>query len=578
MAKLKLKNANIAEEKLQISTYMENQFRATALNLKHPLQRKSEQWSKEEKSNLIRRMLWNEPIPRLYIVEQEDKNGIPTRHLVDGLQRFTTIQDFLEDDFVISKKTRMPIVTYMKSLYKMTTDKKGKEVPELDEKGRKIPLVDDGGIGKKELASFDIRGKKFSQLPEDLQKAFKMYQLCADVRRNGTNEDIQNDILDYNSGRPMNKSQIGVNLMGIGWAKAINKLADHDFISDVCGFSLKDSKNGNIMRAINEALMYINFHDDWKSNPKDIGEFLGGHLQQSYIEDMRSMFDCLYEVLPSDDADVQNMLKLKSFLILISNFYAFMDMGYSIDCYRQFIQEWFNTLSSTKSSELHTGNDLILKDGSIGSYDEYCADRNTKEISILDTKVNYMNAVMEKWLGENCTSIDDGSEGATEDNDASELNNTSAENEEAFYEAEDYLSFKLNIDVKTAERLLMVTSDYHYANFSNKEMQKFIGYFANQSDEKRNEIMKNAEDLYLSVNEIHSAMDGADHGFFTDENKLCLIASVKKSEITNPDDLLNVLMQFVENESLDTYYKIPRDNPSYIIGKISFLSNVLHKV
>ena len=82
------------------------------LVLDHPLQRRSQQWTLEQKSNLIRRILQKGEILPLIVCTQRDENGCEVNYLIDGIQRVTTICEFMMDVFAIPKNTRDEKVSY----------------------------------------------------------------------------------------------------------------------------------------------------------------------------------------------------------------------------------------------------------------------------------------------------------------------------------------------------------------------------------------------------------------------------------------------------------------------------------
>ena len=80
------------------------------LNFSHPIQRKSEMWSLEQKSLLIHSMLANFPIPNVYVLredsEQLDEKGKPIFNfsVLDGKQRLTNVISFVNGDYPLSDK------------------------------------------------------------------------------------------------------------------------------------------------------------------------------------------------------------------------------------------------------------------------------------------------------------------------------------------------------------------------------------------------------------------------------------------------------------------------------------------
>lgn len=67
-------------------------------------QRDSSQWDKPKRSLFIESLINNLTIPPLIVFPEDDENGIETRHVIDGQQRLTTIQEYLEDKFSLANE------------------------------------------------------------------------------------------------------------------------------------------------------------------------------------------------------------------------------------------------------------------------------------------------------------------------------------------------------------------------------------------------------------------------------------------------------------------------------------------
>lgn len=171
----------------------------------HPLQRESEQWSPAMKGNLISDILQGNPIPPLVFAEQV-ANGLAIIWDLDGKQRCTTAYSFSKDAFKITKNIRRWLIAYQTSV-------KGKDGTEI---------FDKSGFPVYEKQEFDIRGKKYSELPEELQDRFKEYNFEIVQYLNCSSEDIAYHIARYNEGKPMTVSQKGLTRLGEKFATMVN--------------------------------------------------------------------------------------------------------------------------------------------------------------------------------------------------------------------------------------------------------------------------------------------------------------------------------------------------------------------
>ena len=128
-----LQKASIVWSAKQISSMVKN----GKINFEHISQR-SLVWERARKSNLIESLILSYPVPQVYarrIVGEENKKGNSIYFILDGKQRLSTIKEFLNDEFAL---TKLPPVTYFDD--------------ELDEE-----------------VSLDISNKKFSELPDGLK-------------------------------------------------------------------------------------------------------------------------------------------------------------------------------------------------------------------------------------------------------------------------------------------------------------------------------------------------------------------------------------------------------------------------
>ncbi len=144
------------------------------------------------KGNLVSDILQGHKLHPLIFAEQII-NGVPIIWDLDGKQRCTNAYLFSKNGYKVSKNIRRWMISYQI----VKKDEKGKDV--LDKNG--FPMVIN--------VEFDIRGKKFSDLPEELQDRFLDYSFNYDQYLNCSEEDIGYHIERYNDGKPMTSPQKG---------------------------------------------------------------------------------------------------------------------------------------------------------------------------------------------------------------------------------------------------------------------------------------------------------------------------------------------------------------------------------
>lgn len=254
----------------------------------HPLQRASGQWSKIMQSNLISDLLQGNAIPPLLLAEQYI-NGVAYKWLLDGKQRLVgAIYSYLNDGFKISRNVERNMIEY--------------QANEQDENGNIV--CDSYGIPKKINCEFDIRNKKFSQLPKELQERFKNYNLQITLNLNCTKEQIEYDIRRYNQSKPMSVAQKGVTYLGEDFTKIVKTLSAKPFFKEKGNYSPSEAYNGKLDRTIIESIMSINFLDKWNKSNDVNCSYLKENAKVKQFNVLESIIDRLYDVVTDEVNDL----------------------------------------------------------------------------------------------------------------------------------------------------------------------------------------------------------------------------------------------------------------------------------
>ena len=464
----------ISKPEVEKIEYILEDIKNGKLILEHPLQRYSGQWSTEQKSNLIRRALHDGKFSPILICTQYDLHGCEVRYLIDGVQRITTFESYVNDTFAISKNTIDYEVSYDGVVYETKENKSGKFVLKRDRKKNLIPVLDAEGNIQRRTQTIDIRGLRYSELPPELQEKLNRYLVNVQLELECTDEDIQILILDYNNGTKMNDAQIGKNRLGVEFARIVIELSEHSFIKNKCGFTDDNRKKGVIDRSINEALMLVNFGtENWVSSHKDLCRKLSNWLEVEHTEKMREMFDDLDEFLGEDKA-VQDYLSLKEFFVVMANYKHFLDSDYKKECYAMFLNDFVKELSYVKN--IATGE---VDDNGEDIYDCF---RNvymngTKQKPVVEARLEKMNEMLDEYLAQNCEGMFTDEEDEAE---MEEIENICLENE-----GEELAGFAMEFaNDEMAIQSLMLSTDSPYANFeldTLKEMIEWYKIFGNKS-------------------------------------------------------------------------------------------------
>lgn len=473
--------------------------------LNHPLQRASGQWSAEEKGNLIRKILQCGNVPAFKICEQiDEKTNIKKRWVVDGLQRTTVIRAFANNEFAIGNKTIDYIVEYDGIVYEKKENKNGRFALKRKKDGTPIAILNEDGVSYTEHQKIDIRGLKFKDLPPELQESFLCYQLAADMSYNCTARDVQIEILDLNSGKKMNKAQIGMTALTADWAKYVVDLSKHPFIKDKCGFSNKNETQGFITRSIGEALMLVNYQDYWLKDYKELCRFLAdGNLSQEHIDHMKKMFDILDEILPIHDG-IQEILKPKEFFIVMNNFSYFLTKGYRNECYGMFLKAFVEELKDI-------GYISVDEDGELMSYSEICP-RGEKSTGAVIDRVESMAYWLDKFLEENCEGMilteSDTEDENTENSDYDIIDNLVSDEKGR----ELFVNINVHKDISVEESIIvcnMILSRYPKKSMEKDNISEFVNWCNEEEYDSREyvETMDEAESIFNSYCDIADVLN-----------------------------------------------------------------------
>ena len=399
----------ISKSEIEIIKTIIKDIKSGRLITSHPLQRYSDMWSKEQQGNLIRRVLHDGRFLPILICTQYDEYGCEVRYLIDGVQRMTTFEAFMNDEFIISKNTIDYMVDYDGVLYETKDLASGKFCLKRDRNKNLIPILDENGKIQRRVQSIDIRGLKYSELPPELQEKINNYKVSVELKLECTDEDIQIEILDYNSGTKMNDAQIGKNRLGAEFARIVIELSNHPFIKNKCGFTPDNFKKGVIDRAINEALMLVNFGaENWVTSHKDLCRKLSNWITTEHTDKMREMFSELDEIMPElnkdipEEKEILDYLTLKEFFVVMANYHYFRDCGYKSECYMQFLREFITETSYIKN--IPTGD---VDENGEDIFDSF---RNiymqgSKQKGNVESRLEVMNNMLDEYLAENCVDM-----------------------------------------------------------------------------------------------------------------------------------------------------------------------------
>lgn len=357
----KFKNTSFSIESIS------KQLKKRKIRDNHILQRHSGQWKSFAKSELISDILRGKSLTQI-IISEEIKNGTRMQWLIDGKQRCTTLDDYLHDGFAISKNVKNYNVVY--------------PIPNIDDSGKEI--FNEEGFPIPKYDTCDIRGKKFSQLPEELQEIFRDRQIPVLYNMNCTKKDIADDIARFNRSRPMNKAQNGWLGLDEAFAELVGNIAKMPFFqSDFEGSNYTNNNDisGAIRRIIVESIMVSDFIDDFSSFDK-MCEFLSEEASDSNFTEFYSLVERL--TIICNTSEIATLFDAKDSFLWFGLFSRFVKLEIEDQKFANFMCE-FGTLRRMKIEGK--------------SFDDILADnKSTKDKSIVIKKMDHLEKLMVKYL------------------------------------------------------------------------------------------------------------------------------------------------------------------------------------
>jgi len=302
--------------------------------LTHKLQRKEGQWNRQQKSDLIDSLLRKYPINPTYAIKEGS-----TLSIIDGVQRLSTVRDFLSGKFALSKTLE--------------------------------PVEINGTI--KEIA-----GKKFNKLDEDTQDTIKNAELQIYEMIDCSEKDVREMFRRQNAGKPLSSKQMRVIYTTDELMEQILALTSHPFFEKLLSDTQRKKATDRDIVIQTLMLMETNDEDDFTSfRSKDMDKFIIMYTEEMDDEKKGKMeilalaLDKLEETYPEISINLssipmvlyaaymtlQNEKSFEKFVNSLDNFISTYDENVE---YKKFCTNG-TTSSENVQGRLNYWNDLIQK-------------------------------------------------------------------------------------------------------------------------------------------------------------------------------------------------------------------------
>lgn len=313
----------------------------------HPMQRKPGQWNLEQQSLLIHSILEGFAIPPAYALQQFE-GDYDSFSVLDGKQRFTTLNDYMNDGFRLADDT--PIVNIQKR--KVVTDEDGQRKQQTS------------------VEEYEIAGKYFSEIAPKLQDNLKDKVLSVIVLANCTDEDIEEQFYRLNNGTALTKSQKTRVFLGDELAAFVERVEASEFFAEDSHksyFSSLRRKQGDIQTTILQSLMLIldypfkNFNND---EIMGFAKWFRVNHKPSDLVYCEELFSKLNMAVPVSDKP-NKLMKKTTIPILVYHVQTVDELNISLSKYGEWIQIFMD--SYTPDCE----------------YASYCGQASTSRVKVM---------------------------------------------------------------------------------------------------------------------------------------------------------------------------------------------------
>jgi len=186
-------------------------------------------WKPKQKSMFIESIILNFPLPPFYL--NQDKKG--DLIIIDGLQRTTTLIEFLNDDFVLSGLDALP----------------------------------------------EYNGKDFSRLPTEIQSKIEDKKLLLYILKPTTPPTVIYDMFNRinTGGTQLNRQEVRNCIFKGASTRLLKQIAQKDFFKKAIDFGISDKR----MKAREAILRYLAFKiKDYNNYNGDMSEFIEDAMKQ----------------------------------------------------------------------------------------------------------------------------------------------------------------------------------------------------------------------------------------------------------------------------------------------------------
>lgn len=267
----------------------------------HPMQRKPDQWSEEQKNLLIHSLLSDYPIPPLYAIKNQGEDN--EYSILDGKQRLTVISSYVNDEWSLSD-----------------------DIPEV--------VIDD--------VEYNICGLKFSELNEDVRRDLEDATLLLYILEECTEEEIEEVFYRLNNGTALTKDQKARARLGSELVVFVDEILELEFFKEKASFTKGQLRRAEDQTCVLQTLMLITGHKFTKFGNDDLLKFVEAY-SKNYKKEELELCKNLFIKLSRAFKEKNKWLKKINIPMFIIALKTAEDNGISFNKFTEWINNFVNT-------------------------------------------------------------------------------------------------------------------------------------------------------------------------------------------------------------------------------------------
>lgn len=288
-------------------------------------QRNSGMWSLITKSSLVASVLTDSFIPAVVFLKDkvgtnEKGKDICRYEILDGQQRLTSLFEFLDDRFALH--------------------------------GAVEPIEFDG-------FTYDIAGKKFSELEPELQDAIKGYRFSIQALENYTYPEVEKLFFNINSGVALSTIQESKAKLGNENMAFFNELLTSNFFTQSVNLTEAQAKReDDLLLLLQTMLLLDNRHEgrEYKNISTATCLAYAESIRNTYNGDKRDMLQALVEYLDEAFPVKMKYLRKNNAIIVGVCAKAAQEQGADPNAFKAFICEFSNNIYPAYEEASGSGN------------------------------------------------------------------------------------------------------------------------------------------------------------------------------------------------------------------------------